>query len=153
MARPQIQFSTAPNAELDTSNTARQTIMAGENANLFVYEPTLEALKDLLDMAIEKRYSFVIWSAPKEIARYIEQHARPSLTLKVTLACSLDYDISEIEDDLNIRWSDVRHYNIKWMTLFITMNDGRELEYILETDGVDLIDSLDMKRPLATDVF
>lgn len=69
---------------------------------------------------------------------------------------AVDFNIDSICEELNIKKEDIKNVNIKWATMYLTMKDGTEIEYdintILETQINEKYklddDCIDFKRPM-----
>ena len=57
--------------------------------------------------------------------------------------------IASVEEALNFRWDSVKDWYVKYQTLYISTNDGRNLEYDFSHEPFEIGDT---KRPLDTDL-
>lgn len=58
--------------------------------------------------------------------------------------------VDDIENTLNIKWDNVKDWYVKYETIYLTMDDGRELEFEAYNDYPAEVG--DTKRPLDTDI-
>ena len=49
--------------------------------------------------------------------------------IRATYTTSIEYEVPEVEKQLNIKWEDVEDYEVKWGALQLTMKCGQELEF------------------------
>jgi len=70
--------------------------------------------------------------------------------ISVELYAGFGVDLPKVEKDLEIEWSEVSEWHIKWMTLHIVMNNGDEYEYDL--DGHFDYECIDYKRPKSAEI-
>lgn len=70
--------------------------------------------------------------------------------ISVELSAGFSFKLSDVEEDLEIEWSEVSEWYIKWMTLYITMNNGDDHEYDL--NGHFDLDNIDYKRPKSAEI-
>ncbi len=64
-------------------------------------------------------------------------------TLQAIYNVSLQFDVEEVEELLNIKWEDVKEWHVKYGNLKLRMNDGTDLEL----DGPDIDNYWDWKYP------
>ena len=70
--------------------------------------------------------------------------------IQCTYYATASIPVKDIEDTLNIKWEDVNDWYVKYETIYLSMNDGRELEF--ETYGDYPAEVEDTKRPIDTDI-
>ena len=49
--------------------------------------------------------------------------------IKAVYSTSINYEVHEVEKQLNIKWEDVEQYEVKWGVLQLTMKCGKTFEY------------------------
>ena len=64
-------------------------------------------------------------------------------TLQAIYSVSMQFDVEEVEELLNIKWEDVKEWYVKYGNLKLRMNDGTSLEL----DGPDMNVYTDWKHP------
>ena len=114
-------------------------------------DTSLETLKALIDLAIEQDYIIYAFEGVEgSTIDYINKHQRPELYIDAEFYAGMSIPMDDVTESLDIKWEDVESYSMKWLTLYISMKDGRELEY----DCEDYLswESIDTKRPSSLEV-
>jgi hypothetical protein len=69
-------------------------------------------------------------------------------TLEMSYNGITQVSIDDIEEELKIKWKDVKDVGVKWSTIYITLKNGTELQY-----GCDYDIELQAKRPYSVMLY
>jgi hypothetical protein len=154
MARPSFTISPCKGQEHDIEHDIEHYIELARNGKSISYkapDTSLETIKALIDLAIKQDYTIHMFSGvDADTAEYVRKNKRPDLYMDADFYAGITIPVDDITEELGIKWEDVEDYHLKWLTLYISMKDGRELEY----DCEDYLswDSIDTKRPISLEV-
>lgn len=109
------------------------------------HKDNLPPLLDKIKSHIEKDYGHNISNIKLEEGSSRDTYRASHIRLMYTAYTYISIDC--IQEELDMSWEDVADYHVKWDNIYITMKDGRELQYSFESDC-----EIDSKYPDCTDI-